>query len=70
MSLDGINCRLIQTLLRERKRLKVLVRNSGYPRPSALRKIEGCPACNLYEKNYDFLVAQEQIWAPGATGLC
>ena len=21
-------------------------------------------------KNYDFLVAQEQIWAPGATGLC
>ena len=21
-------------------------------------------------KNYDFLVAQEQIWAPGTTGLC
>ena len=36
---------------------------------SALRKIEGCAAYDLYEKSEIFQLPRSKSWAPGATGL-
>ena len=36
---------------------------------SALRKIDGCAAYDLYEKSEIFQLPRSKSWAPGATGL-
>ena len=36
---------------------------------SALRKIEGCAAYDLYEKSEIFQLPRSKSWVPGATGL-